>query len=137
MQQVAVIDEDVLERFGVDTRQLSLRPARPWQPLGGGAFVDEWVLDGKRVFILGEGRLINLAAAEGHPASVMDLSFANQALAAEHLVHTGGSLSKAAPLPPPRIDPRVGQLNRPAMGSATIPLPPRRDRTLAPWGVGT
>ncbi|HKB55655.1 MAG TPA: adenosylhomocysteinase, partial [Ramlibacter sp.] len=55
-------------------------------------FVDEWMLDGKRVFVLGEGRLINLAAAEGHPASVMDLSFANQALASEHLVHSGGSL---------------------------------------------
>ena len=49
-------------------------------------FVDEWVLDGTRVFILAEGRLINLAAAEGHPASVMDMSFANQALGAEYLV---------------------------------------------------
>ena len=100
-------------------------------------FVDEWMLDGKRVFVLGEGRLINLAAAEGHPASVMDLSFANQALAAEHLVHTGGSLSKAVHRLPPEIDRRVAQLKLTAMGIAIDTLTPEQERYLASWEVGT
>src|SRR5207237_17083 len=56
-------------------------------------FVDEWRLGGKRVFVLADGRLINLAAAEGHPASVMDMSFANQALAAEHVVRHARELA--------------------------------------------
>jgi adenosylhomocysteinase len=100
-------------------------------------FVDEWVLDGKRVFVLGEGRLINLAAAEGHPASVMDLSFANQALAAEHLVRAGGSLSKAVHRLPPEIDRRVAQLKLAAMGIAIDTLTPEQERYLASWEVGT
>jgi adenosylhomocysteinase len=57
-------------------------------------FVEEWRLDGKRIFVLADGRLINLASAEGHPASVMDMSFANQALAAEFVVQRAKSLSK-------------------------------------------
>jgi len=56
--------------------------------------VDEWRLGGKRLFVLADGRLINLAAAEGHPASVMDMSFANQALAAEHVVQHARELTK-------------------------------------------
>ncbi len=99
--------------------------------------VDEWLLDGKRVFVLGEGRLINLAAAEGHPASVMDLSFANQALAAEHLVHGGGSLSKAVHRLPPEIDRRVAQLKLTAMGIGIDTLTPEQERYLASWEVGT
>src|SRR5439155_20712658 len=57
-------------------------------------FVDEWRLDGKRIFVLAEGRLINLAAAEGHPASVLDMSFANQALAAELVVQQAQGITK-------------------------------------------
>jgi adenosylhomocysteinase len=105
------------------------RPARP--------FVDEWVLDGKRLFVLGEGRLINLAAAEGHPASVMDLSFANQALAAEHLVRDGGSLSKAVHRLPADIDRRVAQLKLAAMGIAIDQLTPEQQKYLASWEAGT
>jgi adenosylhomocysteinase len=100
-------------------------------------FVDEWMLDGKRVFVLGEGRLINLAAAEGHPASVMDLSFANQALAAEHLVHRGGSLTKAVHRLPPEIDRQVAQLKLTAMGIGIDTLTPEQERYLASWEVGT
>ncbi len=100
-------------------------------------FVDEWVLDGKRLYVLGEGRLINLAAAEGHPASVMDLSFANQALAAEHLVREGGSLSKAVHRLPPEIDRGVAQLKLAAMGIAIDSLTPEQQKYLASWETGT
>jgi adenosylhomocysteinase len=105
------------------------RPVRP--------FVEEWILDGKRLFVLGEGRLINLAAAEGHPASVMDLSFANQALAAEHLVREGGSLSKAVHRLPDEIDRRVAQLKLAAMGIAIDSLTAEQRKYLASWEAGT
>jgi adenosylhomocysteinase len=118
------IDLDALSKAAKGPRQV-----RP--------FVDEWVLDGKRVFILGEGRLINLAAAEGHPASVMDLSFANQALAAEHLVRSGGSLAKAVHRLPGEIDRRVAQLKLAAMGIAIDTLTPEQEKYLASWEVGT
>ena len=81
--------------------------------------------------------LINLAAAEGHPASVMDLSFANQALASEHLVRSGGSLSKAVHRLPPEIDRRVAQLKLTAMGIGIDTLTPEQERYLASWEVGT
>ena len=105
------------------------RPVRP--------FVDQWELDGKRLFVLGEGRLINLAAAEGHPASVMDLSFANQALAAEHLVHQGGSLSKAVHRIPADIDRRVAELKLAAMGIGIDTLTPEQQHYLGSWEAGT
>ena len=69
--------------------RISERPARAVRE-----FVQEFVVEGKRVFVLGEGRLINLAAAEGHPASVMDMSFANQSLGAEYLVNNASTLTK-------------------------------------------
>ncbi|MBI2401893.1 MAG: adenosylhomocysteinase [Gemmatimonadetes bacterium] len=99
--------------------------------------VEEWVLDGKRLYVLGEGRLINLAAAEGHPASVMDLSFANQALAAEHLVRHGGSLTKAVHRIPGEIDQRVARLKLAAMGIAIDSLTPEQQQYLASWEAGT
>jgi adenosylhomocysteinase len=105
------------------------KPARP--------FVEEWVLDGKRLFVLGEGRLINLVAAEGHPASVMDLSFANQALAAEHLVRQGGSLSKAVHRLPAEIDQRVAQLKLAAMGIGIDTLTAEQQKYLSSWEAGT
>jgi adenosylhomocysteinase len=105
------------------------RPVRP--------FVDQWELDGKRLFVLGEGRLINLAAAEGHPASVMDLSFANQALAAEHLVRQGGTLSKAVHRIPAEIDRRVAELKLAAMGIGIDTLTPEQQHYLASWEAGT
>jgi adenosylhomocysteinase len=100
-------------------------------------YVDEWQLDGKRVFVLGEGRLINLAAAEGHPASVMDMSFANQALAAEHLVKHGDKLSKAVHRVPPEIDRQVAELKLAAMGVRIDALTPEQRRYLASWDAGT
>jgi adenosylhomocysteinase len=100
-------------------------------------YVDEWRLDGKKVHVLGEGRLINLAAAEGHPASVMDLSFANQALAAEQLVRHGTGLSKAVHRVPQEIDRRVAELKLAAMDVRIDELTPEQRKYLASWDAGT
>lgn len=105
------------------------RPVRP--------YVDEWILDGKRLFVLGEGRLINLAAAEGHPASVMDLSFANQALAAEHLVRNRGTLDKRVYRVPADIDAQVARLKLAAMGVEIDELTDEQRRYLSSWESGT
>ena len=105
------------------------RPARP--------FVDEFVLDGKRLFVLAEGRLINLAAAEGHPASVMDMSFANQALGAEYLVGQGAALSRDVHRVPREIDREIARLKLAAMGTAIDALTPEQERYLASWDLGT
>ncbi|HXV87361.1 MAG TPA: adenosylhomocysteinase [Gemmatimonadales bacterium] len=100
-------------------------------------YVDEWMLDGKRVHVLGEGRLINLAAAEGHPASVMDLSFANQALAAEYLAQHGTGLSKAVHRVPQDIDRRVAELKLAAMDVRIDQLTAEQRKYLASWDAGT
>src|SRR5258705_8563535 len=83
------------------------------------AFAEVWPLDGKEVFGLADGRLINLAAAEGHPASVMDMSFANQALAAEHVVRHAKALSKDVHRIPAELDKEIARLKLQAMGAAT------------------
>jgi adenosylhomocysteinase len=106
-------------------------------PRAARQFVDEWLLDGKRIYVLGEGRLINLAAAEGHPASVMDMSFANQALAAEHLVRTAGTLSKSVHRVPVEIDRRVAALKLAALGVDIDTLTDEQNRYLASWDAGT
>ncbi|GBD33481.1 Adenosylhomocysteinase [bacterium HR33] len=100
-------------------------------------YVDEWILDGKRLFVLGQGRLINLAAAEGHPASVMDLSFANQALAAEHLVRNGGTLDKQVYRVPADIDAQVARLKLAAMGVEIDELTEEQRKYLSSWESGT
>ena len=101
------------------------------------AFVDEWMLDGKRVHILAEGRLINLAAAEGHPASVMDMSFANQALGAEYLLGQGKALSKDVHRVPAAMDKEIARLKLVAMGIGIDVLTPEQQRYLASWDLGT
>jgi adenosylhomocysteinase len=106
-------------------------------PRAARQFVAEWVLDGKRVFVLGEGRLINLAAAEGHPASVMDMSFANQALGAEYLVQHGASLSKDVHSVPVEIDREIARLKLAGMGIAIDRLTPEQQTYLASWDLGT
>jgi adenosylhomocysteinase len=83
--------------------------------------VEEFLVKGRRIMVLGEGRLINLAAAEGHPASVMDMSFANQALAAEVIAKQAGSLSKAVHRLPTSVDQEIARLKLQAMGSASTP----------------
>jgi len=100
--------------------------------------VDEYTLnDGRRLYLLGEGRLINLAAAEGHPASVMDMSFANQALCLEHLVKNGRQLqSKVYPVPED-IDKRIARLKLESLGISIDELTAEQTEYLASWEQGT
>jgi adenosylhomocysteinase len=101
-------------------------------------FVDEYVLaDGRRIFLLGEGRLINLAAAEGHPASVMDMSFANQALCLEHLVKNRGKLETRVHPVPDDIDREVARLKLAAMGVEIDSLTAEQRKYLTSWEEGT
>mgnify|MGYP001598714355 CR=1 FL=1 len=100
-------------------------------------FVDEYVIGTKRVFLLGEGRLINLAAAEGHPASVMDMSFANQSLGAEYLVKERASLSNDVHRVPEAVDREIARLKLQAMGSHVDVLTAAQQKYLASWDMGT
>jgi adenosylhomocysteinase len=101
-------------------------------------FVDEYVLaDRRHIFLLGEGRLINLAAAEGHPASVMDMSFANQALALEYLVKNKGELKPAIYPVPTEIDAEVGRLKLKSMDISIDKLTQEQQKYLNSWEEGT
>ena len=101
-------------------------------------FVDEYTLhDGRRIYLLGEGRLINLAAAEGHPAAVMDMSFANQALCLEYLVKMTGKLKPAVYPVPEEIDQEVGKLKLASMNIAIDSLTEEQKSYLASWELGT
>lgn len=101
-------------------------------------FVDEYTLsDGRHVFLLGEGRLINLAAAEGHPASVMDMSFANQALCLEYMVKNAARLEKRVYAVPQDIDKNVARLKLAAMGMDIDVLTPEQVKYLSGWEEGT
>ncbi|MEP7326527.1 MAG: adenosylhomocysteinase [Gemmatimonadota bacterium] len=99
--------------------------------------VEEFVVKGKRIMVLGEGRLINLAAAEGHPASVMDMSFANQALAAEVIAQQAGTLSKAVHRLPTSVDQEIARLKLQAMGISIDSLTTEQQTYLASWDAGT
>jgi len=101
-------------------------------------FVEEYTLkDGRNLYLLGEGRLINLAAAEGHPASVMDMSFANQALCLEYIVQNKGKLETKVYPVPEKIDKEVAQLKLKSMGIKIDKLTPEQDSYLASWHEGT
>jgi len=101
-------------------------------------FVEEYTLaDRRRIYLLGEGRLINLAAAEGHPASVMDMSFANQALCLEHLVKNKGRLKPDVYPVPEAIDNEVGRLKLQAMNIAIDSLTREQKKYLESWEEGT
>jgi len=101
-------------------------------------FVEEYKLsDGRSVFLLGEGRLINLAAAEGHPASVMDMSFANQALCMEYMVKNRGKLEIKVHPVPEEIDKEVARLKLKAMDVEIDSLTPEQEEYLASWEEGT
>jgi len=89
------------------------------------------------VIVLGEGRLINLAAAEGHPASVMDMSFANQALSAEYLVKQKGVLSAGVHILPPEVDQEIASLKLRAMGVSIDELTPEMLEYMSSWETGT
>ena len=101
-------------------------------------FVEEYVMkDGRRIYLLGEGRLINLAAAEGHPASVMDMSFANQSLAAEYLVKNHGDLKAQVYRVPADIDQEIARLKLSAMGVQIDELTDEQELYLNSWAEGT
>ncbi len=100
--------------------------------------VDEYTLnDGRHLYLLGEGRLINLAAAEGHPASVMDMSFANQALCLEYIVKNRGKLETEVHPVPEEIDKQVAQLKLQSMGIKIDSLTPEQQKYLTSWEEGT
>ena len=101
-------------------------------------FVEEYTLrDGRKIFLLGEGRLINLASAEGHPASVMDMSFANQALSAEYMLKNHTSLEKRVYSVPEAIDKEIARLKLAAMGITIDDLTEEQIHYLNSWEEGT
>jgi adenosylhomocysteinase len=102
-------------------------------------FVEEYISkdNAKSVIVLGEGRLINLAAAEGHPASVMDMSFANQALSAEYLVKQKGKLSAGVHVLPPEVDQEIASLKLRAMGISIDELTAEMVEYMSSWEMGT
>jgi len=101
-------------------------------------FVDEFTLeDGRRIFLIADGRLVNLSAAEGHPAQVMDMSFANQALSAEYVVANATSLDKKVYPVPPEIDHEIARLKLETMGVAIDRLTEEQAKYLASWDEGT
>ena len=101
-------------------------------------FVDEYLMeDGRRLYLLGEGRLINLAAAEGHPSAVMDMSFANQAMTVEYLAHEAGKLGPVVAQVPRAIDEEVGRMKLQAMGISIDTLTEAQQQYLESWEAGT
>jgi len=101
-------------------------------------FVEEFELrNGRKIFLLGEGRLINLAAAEGHPAMVMDMSFANQALSALYLSRKGKTLTKTVHGVPREIDEQIARLKLRSMGIRIDRLTAEQKKYLAAWEEGT
>jgi adenosylhomocysteinase len=113
--------------------EMAVAPPRRVRP-----FVDEYTLpDGRRIHILAEGRLVNLSAAEGHPSAVMDMSFANQALSAEYLLHHAEELEKTVYAVPEQIDLAIAELKLAAMGVKIDELTEEQKRYLASWEEGT
>lgn len=119
------INIDALEKLAVKKREIR-------------EYVVEYTLmNGRRIFLLGEGRLINLSAAEGHPASVMDMSFANQALSAEYIVRSGSRLEKKVYSVPPGIDSKIADMKLRSMGVKIDRLTSRQKEYLSSWEEGT
>jgi adenosylhomocysteinase len=119
------IDIPALRGLAVETRE-----AR--------SFVEEFKLeDGRRIFLLAEGRLVNISAAEGHPAIVMDMSFANQALSAEYAVQHAAELERKVYVVPEAIDNEIARLKLETMGATIDRLTADQERYLASWNEGT
>jgi len=119
------IDKEALTEIGGEPRRIR-------------DFVDEYRLPGeRRLYLLAEGRLVNLGAAEGHPAAVMDMSFANQALAAEWIAKNHEGLEPRVYGVPPEIDSDVARLKLQAMGVEIDHLTPEQEAYLGSWEQGT
>ena len=124
--------------FNVEINIPSLRKMSVGDPNLVRPFVEQYTTkDGRKINILGEGRLINLAAAEGHPASVMDMSFANQALAAEYMAKNAGKLEKKVYSVPLDIDNEIARLKLQAMGIKIDTLTAEQVKYLGSWEEGT
>ena len=113
--------------------EMAVKPARKVRP-----FVHQYELDdGRQINLLGEGRLINLAAAEGHPASVMDMSFANQVMSAAYLTQNADSLEKTVYPVPEEVDLEIARIKLMAMGIQIDSLTPEQQKYLSSWEEGT
>jgi adenosylhomocysteinase len=124
--------------FNVEVNIPALEELAEGPPRRVRPFVDEYHLsDGRRIYLLGEGRLINLAAAEGHPSAVMDMSFANQALCSEYMVTHADELEKTVYSVPQSIDQQIATLKLEAMGVKIDVLTPEQEAYLASWQEGT
>ncbi len=123
--------------FNVELDLPGLAEMADGEPLTVRESVQEYRLDGKRIYILGEGRLINLAAAEGHPASVMDMSFANQAMASEYLLTHRDELKNRVYQVPEKLDREIASLKLAGMGIEIDTLTPEQEKYLASWHMGT
>ena len=100
--------------------------------------LDEWLMpDGRRILVVSEGRLVNLSAAEGHPADVMDMSFSNQALAAEWLLVNGDDLDNQVYRLPEHLDAEVARIALEHLGGAIETLTPEQEKYLSSWQHGT
>ena len=119
------IDLEMLEKLSTGKRRVK-------------KLVDEYTMqDGRKINLLGEGRLVNLAGAEGHPPEVMDMSFANQALSAEFLAREGKKLEKKVYRVPENIDKQIAELKLDAMNISIDSLTPEQQKYLSSWELGT
>jgi adenosylhomocysteinase len=125
--------------FDLELNLVALREMSGGDPTSVRPFVEEYKLqaNGNRIAVLGEGRLINLAAAEGHPASVMDMSFANQALSVEYLVRHKGELGAGVHLLPPEVDTEIAALKLRALGISIDVLTAEQLEYITSWETGT
>jgi adenosylhomocysteinase len=121
------VEIDIPALEGLAVKKRTVRP-----------FVDEYTLaDGRRIYLLADGRLVNLSAAEGHPAAVMDMSFANQSLSAEHLVGHHAELGNRVYVVPEEIDAEIARLKLATMGVGIDTLTAEQATYLASWDQGT
>ena len=124
--------------FNVEVNIPALEEMSEGPPRRVRSFVDEYSLsDGRSITLLAEGRLVNLAAAEGHPSAVMDMSFANQALCAEHILRHAGELECTVYAVPEEIDQEIAQIKLRAMGVEIDVLTPEQEKYLTSWKEGT
>ena len=125
--------------FDLELNLVALREMSSGDPVTVRPFVERYTLqkNNRNVIVLGEGRLINLAAAEGHPASVMDMSFANQALSVEYLVKNKGTLSPGVHLLPAEVDTEIASLKLRALGISIDTLTAEQLEYISSWETGT
>lgn len=123
--------------FNVELNLKGLSQMSKGEPRLVRPFVEEYIVDGKAIYVLGEGRLINLAAAEGHPASVMDMSFANQALGVEYMLKHAAEMTPNVYTIPKDVDQEIARLKLEAMGVEIDKLTAEQDKYLNQWEEGT